>query len=422
MLSLSPRILEAAYNSTLDFYTSTGRFYDTFVGQMKDPLFDFSLKTAKLTDSLIAGPLEGPLSYLAVPVAKMTVCSQNIQMCAIKVAEYTAYDLPKTAAETIASLLGVAVSVPFWSAKKIYAFSSTAGQSIHNMIPSAVTDLGASISSLFHSGMQTPIYGNRTVHEFVTDKMLQQSIHNTKIPNQILETVVHQFRDLPGVATRWIKQGNTISNKELIPFHIEELSGAALLQSFSLYRTGHHLGEAVKYLKLIKDLKSEDSSYFIAKNADGSPVIRFNTDLHTLPSLVKDAAVETIFAGVWGTLAIFSYQGIYSAVKLASGCPEKAFLVANAVLIGGTIAPKIFGWVIGKIVEQPEIIEQGEGLPSCVVPIDEPIGSYSLDHDVVESELSVTEELNLLIKDIADYEKRKRMEENRYKDDIITFD
>lgn len=316
-----------------------------------------------------------------LPLAKANLCSENFSKCGMIFAKYATYELPKTLLDSTFWLISKGkdqlaneLPSPLWVTEKI----SYAGQNIRHYTPAVVTE------SICHINAKILNFFNATIIEKMPGNDILQSIHNTESPRHILNNILNEVTNFPDAATKWITEGkasgiNHLDKNNLNSFVSTELIGPAIMQVMCLERTFHHLSQAIDHFQSLKNFNEVNVKFYLFENSDKNTVTRYTTDLHSRKHLLLNAFVETLFAGAWGMLSLISHQEIYNAVKEASGSSEKAFLVANAIFIGGMVGPKIFGWAYGKFQEKPIIIDKGVGYPTHMIPQVELIGLFPLE-------------------------------------------
>lgn len=70
-------------------------------------------------------------------------------------------------------------------------------------------------------------------------------------------------------------------------------------------------------------------------------------------SLLKCTGIETLFAGLWGSGAYYSYYGIRDAVEAATKSSEQASFIANIILATAIAGPILLKWVGDAINDSP---------------------------------------------------------------------
>ena len=121
-------------------------------------------------------------------------------------------------------------------------------------------------------------------------------------------------------------------SKEKVPFSGVDLIGPGLLMYWCSQKTTNNAWSALDRLKKI--LTGERQKTIIVQTADGP---YRNKENYTLKGLVKDFAMESLFAYGWWTLGDYTRLGVINALIQAGEIPATAQTIGNALVLMGLV-------------------------------------------------------------------------------------
>lgn len=282
--------------------------------------------------------LGGPLTE---NVTKAAICSYHPLDCAMETLKYGAYELPKAALESTASLA-------FWGTKQVSGM-------VFKYLPN--------LASAEATSQQTNQSALAKIYELAAQQTEKLSLHST---SWITGKSVQQL-------TAELAQQNSIdpnlSLSEGPAFKAIDLIGPSLLLYFFTQKALNNLSDAAYHAKLLVTGKrrlftSYTTSAADHRTEDNCEIKVSKTRFYTTPRLAWYVAMETTFSGIWGFGAYISYHAIHDAVEVASNSSEQASLVANTLLITSVVAPTVFNW-LKEALNPPH---EASNLTSPIVP------------------------------------------------------
>lgn len=227
-------------------------------------------------------------------------CSTRPTACAVKIGRYAAYEGPKYAIECTGSTV-------FWAGKQLLILSNELfpGVGLYER------------TAEYYRGILPKI------HEAT------QNATNWIAPN------AEELARLNG------KVDSTIIPE---PFSIVDLIGPSLLLGFSSKKVTENAYSALGHLFWLITGKRTSTTDYTTQAYTADQLIKVEaaqTKHYTAISLIKNALVESTFATLWAGTAYLAHQEIVSVLIANGNDPERACMIANAILTIGVTAPTI---------------------------------------------------------------------------------
>lgn len=269
---------------------------------------------------------------------KAAACSLYPDRCiaeyAPKIPPYLAYHVPKMALETT-------VSITKWTGRSICHLGSTVAgwvkpDFVNITTPQVLNDLydAAADKATYLSDEATAwVTGQPVIREIIEMAPLEEVFNPNQTPLEGNFT-----SGLGGNSTTWIK-----TVKPVTGFQATEMIGASLLIALCSYKCTKNLRDVVGNVWRLLTNEREDSASTAVNSRN--PVTLNRTKKYTTVSLLKDIAMQSLFAGLWAAGAYCAHEGIYSEVlDAAAGNSEHARMVAITVTALSALAPTAIKW------------------------------------------------------------------------------
>lgn len=169
-----------------------------------------------------------------------------------------------------------------------------------------------------------------------------------------LKPLTEKIDEFSVKATHWVikktadeLEENLEAYTALGNFKAFDLIGPSLAFGFYTNKALTNFSSAMQHAKLlVTNQRLLSTAYQSPSLSSRAVAIVEKTRRYTAARLLKDTAMESIFAALWSTGSYFTYQGIYKSVLQASNNNSaQASYIANMILTVGIVAPSLYAWV-----------------------------------------------------------------------------